>query len=344
MAGNAVCSFPLRLPWLVRPGGRRPGRLPEGGGGGGPRMPKLTRMQASAMEAGWTIAILPDTQYYSKSYPYVFTSQTNWIVSQAQTLHIALVITLGDLVNKNLATQWQVASGALHLLDDNVPYVITTGQHDYTWHHWLEDDTLINDYFPTTVPPPLGRFLENHIENTYYLFSTPSTDWLVISIQWAPTDAVLGWADGVLKDYSTCPAIVVTHAYLYCDSTRYDHLNRPDQKENPHKHFASDADINDGEEIWQKLIKVNSNVRFVFSGHERCGPGFLVSNNDNGLPVYQMVANYQDLKARKNGGNGYLRLVEFLPDIHEVRVKTYSPWTHLYKTDVKNQFSFPYSF
>ncbi|MDD5306551.1 MAG: hypothetical protein PHU25_04440 [Deltaproteobacteria bacterium] len=293
----------------------------------------------------WTIIVLPDMQFYSKSYPSIFNDQTSWIVDQAETLHIAFVLTVGDFVTVNRTVQWQAASDAMHILDNHVPYILATGNHDYTTNQWLEDVTLINDYFPTTIPPPSGRYMENHIENTYYLFSVSGMDWLVVSLQWAPTDEVLDWADGVLKSYSTTSAIIITHAYLYCDSTRYDHLTRPDQSYNPHSYFLNDAGIidedagiNDGEEIWQKLVRENGNVRFVFSGHELCGPGFLISNDDDGLPVYQMVARHP------TSADGYFRLVEFWPGAQEVRVKTYSPIKNLYKTDGKNQFSFPYAF
>ena len=41
--------------------------------------------------------------------------------------------------------------------------------------------------------------------------------WIVVHLEWMPRDAVLDWADGVLRDHADRSAIVVTHAYLRTD-------------------------------------------------------------------------------------------------------------------------------
>src|SRR5579864_7563868 len=53
-----------------------------------------------AQSAGdFTVVVLPDTQYYSQSYPQIFDSQTQWIASNAAAQNIKLVIGEGDIVN-----------------------------------------------------------------------------------------------------------------------------------------------------------------------------------------------------------------------------------------------------
>ena len=52
------------------------------------------------------------------------------------------------------------------------------------------------------------------------------------------------------------------------------------------------------------------------------GTGYLASVNDTGTTTHQILSNYQ---MRQLGGEGYLRLLEFLPDGRTVRVRTYSP-------------------
>src|SRR5437868_8841944 len=80
----------------------------------------------------FTIVALPDTQFYAKSYPEIFASQTQWIADRVQDQNIKLVVGLGDIVDAggNL-TQWQTALSAYNLLQGKVPYLVTIGNHDY---------------------------------------------------------------------------------------------------------------------------------------------------------------------------------------------------------------------
>lgn len=64
--------------------------------------------------------------------------------------------------------------------------------------------------------------------------------------------------------------------------------------------------------------------------------GTVADKNDRGKIVQQMWANYQN---RKIGGEGYLRILEFLPDGKTVHVKTYSPLLDTYLPDAGNQFN-----
>ena len=90
-----------------------------------------------------------------------------------------------------------------------------------------------------------------------------------MSLEFGPRDAVLEWANRVLQANPSANAIILTHAYLYADGTRFDHLTRTDQAFSPHTYGieALPGGVNDGEEIWQKPIVNNPNVRIVLCGH-----------------------------------------------------------------------------
>ena len=95
--------------------------------------------------------------------------------------------------------------------------------------------------------------------------------------------------------------------------------------------------INDGEEIWEKLVRHH---RFVmtFNGHVLGdGAGYLASETDAGTTCHQMLSNYQ---MRELGGEAYLRLVELLPDGRTAIVRSYSPLLDRYLTDPAHQFVF----
>ena len=80
----------------------------------------------------FTFVVLPDTQYYSQSAPSLFTAQTSWIVANKDALNIKFVSHLGDVVDQGdaNATAWNNANSSMSLLDGQVPYSLTVGNHD----------------------------------------------------------------------------------------------------------------------------------------------------------------------------------------------------------------------
>lgn len=55
--------------------------------------------------------------------------------------------------------------------------------------------------------------------------------------------------------------------------------------------------------------------------------------------VYQFLSDYQD---EPNGGNGWLRIMNFRPNENLIDVKTYSPYLNQYMTDADSQLQIPY--
>ena len=305
-------------------------------------------------DVAYSIAVLPDTQFYASSWPDVFTAQTSWLVENRGPQQLAFVLHTGDIVDGDTPEQWMVASQALHMLDGQLPYVVTAGNHDYTT---LADRMgMGNVYFPPSdfAPEPWfqGTFEPEHIENSYSLFDVPGGQWLVLALEFGPRDEVLAWASGILAAHPTTPAIVITHAYLYRDGTLYDHVGAPDQHFNPHDYVMANqpgTTINDGAEMWAKLIAPNSNVKLVFSGHDVNGqsvpPGTaarLTTTRPDGTIVHQLLANYQTCLsapcASVRGGNGYLRLLRFSADGARLGVETYSPYLGQSMDDESNRF------
>ena len=86
-----------------------------------------------AQNGNFTVVVLPDTQYYSESYPAILNSEMQWIVNNASTLNIQLVLGLGDIVNNGgSSTEWTTADAAYRKLDAaRIPYFAPLGNHDY---------------------------------------------------------------------------------------------------------------------------------------------------------------------------------------------------------------------
>jgi Calcineurin-like phosphoesterase len=290
----------------------------------------------------WTLIALPDTQYYSSTYPEIFDAQTNWIINNTAALNIRYVLHEGDIVDSDVDGQWTNASHSMHLLDLKVPYALAVGNHDYPGGGGAisRDTTLFDTYFSLTSldwqTTFKGTYEPATASNSYHLFEVNGQSWLIVSLEFGPRDAVLEWANRVLQSNPSANAIILTHAYLYSDGTRFDHLTRTDQAFSPHTYGieALPGGVNDGEEIWQKLIVNNPNVRIVLCGHVH-DESELTSTRDAGPPVHQILADYQD---EPQGGGGYLRIMTFEPN-GTINVSSYSPYLNTYHTEPKNLFT-----
>jgi hypothetical protein len=308
----------------------------------------------AAPAGAFTVVVLPDTQYYAVAYPEIFNAQADWIVANRDALNIAFVVHEGDVVDSDVTAQWERAASSLHRLDGVVPYLVTAGNHDY--RNGCRD-TMIDTYFPVSgfaaYPWFGGTFEPGRIENNFALVPVGGgASWLVMELEFGPRDEVLTWADAVLALHPDVPAMIVTHAYLYNDGSRYDLTTRPDQYWSPHN-YGLTGSVNDGEQMWQVLISQHDNVKFVLSGHalppnpaaDPDAKGHLTSARANGTTCHQILANYQTCSAppcpETMGGDGYLRMMRFDPAVARVSVKTYSPYLQRFKTDDANQFELP---
>ena len=94
--------------------------------------------QATGAGEDFTIIVVPDTQFYSETYPSTFSAQTQWIVNNAGSMNIAFATHVGDVVNVyNSTTQWANANSSMTILEttlpdfpDGIPYGIAMGNHD----------------------------------------------------------------------------------------------------------------------------------------------------------------------------------------------------------------------
>lgn len=295
----------------------------------------------------WTLVILPDTQKYTEKFPEIFLRQTEWIAAHKEKHRILFVLHEGDITQTNAPGEWKTAHEAMSTLTKaKIPYALASGNHDLTARRGnvVDRNSLLNEYFGTADyanSEAVGYFEPGRLENTWHLFTSPQGRFLVVSLEFGPRDEVLKWAGKVVGEHPDCRVIVLTHAYLYCDDTRYDwNAKKEKQHANPKGTDLvqkSGDTANDGEDMWKKLASRHRNIELVLCGHVVFdGTGFLQSKGEAGNTVHQILANYQN---RLNGGGGYLRLLQFLPD-GNVRVKTYSPWYDRWLAEPDQQFEF----
>lgn len=280
-----------------------------------------------------TIAMLPDVQYYTKCRSPHLAAQLQWLAGAAPQRGVRAALYMGDLTEHNTREEWRWFRDQLEPFEDRLPIVLATGNHDYGHNgDTHRRHTFFDNYFrapPGMAGPLLVARKRDSIENAYYRIALPRVTLGVLVLEWAPRASTVAWANAMLSKYPLDRVIVVTHAYLYEDSTRYDwHSRGTAQRWNPLWYDMSwlealhDREY-DGEMLWQSLVRRHPGIFLVLCGHVGgTGTGLLESRGDAGNRVQQVLANFQLLD---QGGLGYLRLFEIQPDGRSMRMETYSP-------------------
>lgn len=291
----------------------------------------------------FTIVALPDTQFYSSTYPQIFAAQTQWIADHIKDQNIQLVAGLGDIVDGGGdLTQWQNAAAAYRLIAGKVPYMIAIGNHDYDQNN-PAGRTASAQNFNSFFGPAYyagaswyrGSFPAGSNENFYGVITVNRHNYLIVVLEFAARDSALAWADGIIKANQDKDVILVTHMFTYADNTRISQCD-----ENSAASFGVGQD-NNGEDMWWKLVRKYPNIHLVLSGHvvQGDGTGRRMDLGANGNLVNQILSDYQTYPS---GGSGYLRLIRISPSLNRVSVSTYSPYLDSSLTDDHNQFVVPY--
>lgn len=287
--------------------------------------------QPAPIKGGFTLVVLPDTQLYAEKFPETYHAQTQWVADNAKRYNIVYALHVGDITNKNTEAEWQVAAKAHARMAGVVPCALVPGNHDLRTGR----EGGLTKHFPVADfkrLPSFGGLYDqepDRLDNSFHLFQAGGRKWLVLALEYAPRDDVLRWANEVVAKHSDRSVIMVTHAYLRPDATRYDRNAKvvvkgkeTDKGLSTKMALAKDpAGYNDGEDMWKKLVSRHPNFAFVICGHT-CITAHCTDAGRSGNPVHQILVDYQN---QPNGGNGYLRLLQFSADTKTVKVSDYSP-------------------
>lgn len=330
-----------------------------------PVQPKLSDEQSFSM------ILLPDPQSYIKfdvNQP-IFELMTAWTANNIDKLKIKAVICTGDLVEQNewlkpdgvngnqtSSQQWVNVSRSFERLDNVVPYVVCTGNHDYGYEKAENRLCRLPEFFTPKRNDKwkdclvsIGKNWQGKptLENAAYEFDLEN--WgkmLIISLEFAPRDEAIDWARKLAESlkYKNHRIILLTHSFLEVDGSVFETEN---YKLTP---------ANYGKAIWEKLVYPVPNICMVVCGHAcvvgdfKSNVSFRVDKNKFGKDVPQMMFNAQTAGGGwfGNGGDGWLRILEFMPDGKTVKVRTFSPFfaispttaKHAWRTEPYDQFEF----
>lgn len=318
---------------------------------GNPMTVKLygRRKNANVAVPDFTIIGLPDTQYYTEepqggpggvrqqANNAIFKAQTQWVADNRVSRNIVFLSQLGDCTQNGQLNEveWKRADTAMKRIENpnvplphGIPYSMCVGNHDqgnaagsptastaFYNQYFGEARFLGRSYYG-------GRYGTNN-DNHFELFSAGGIDFIHIGIEFNPDNnstnhnillGVLNWADSLLKAHPTRKGILASHWIM---------------------EVGTNASFGGpGAEIYNQL-KDNPNLLMLLCGHQH-GEGRRSDLKNNGDPLHTMLSDYQ---ARTNGGNGWLRLLEFSPSTNMVNIKTYSPTLNQFETDADSQFS-----
>jgi len=290
-------------------------------------------VQPVPQEKPFVIIALPDSQYYSKSFPTTFIAQTQWIKDNTISKNIAFTVHLGDITDSQhkgselVKGEWANAKNAMDLLD-GLKYSVLPGNHDNLVEGKV-DNTFFNSVFPYTefekFPWYGGHYPLNGNENSYSLVDISGQKLLILNIgffgYFAQTTVELSklfdWANTAIAKYPERRVIVVTHSMI---NNKGDFLP-------------------EGQLLWDQVIKQHNNVFLVLCGHQHTELT-TTKTGEYGNVVNILLSDYQK---EKNGGNGYLRMMEFVPSQSIIHVETFSPLINKLR-DKSPSFDLPYTF
>jgi hypothetical protein len=294
------------------------------------QLPASAKMEQGAPDpvpGAFTIVVMPDTQFYAQLHPEIFHKQTQWIVDTAARYQTKFVIQVGDVTETAGDEEWTVARDAFQRFDGKLPWSSAPGNHDYgdklqinthrsAFSHWLPVSKF------STMPTFGGVYDKqpDKSDNNWHHFEAAGRKWFIMGLEFAPRADVLRWASDVIGAHPDHSALIFTHAYLDPRTNERIKLSASVGKgKGPPP--AEKPDITQGEDLWQRVASKHKNVVMVLSGHA-CYTNHRTSTGDAGNVVQEMVVDYQK---DVNGGNGWLRLLQILPDGQTVRCQDYSP-------------------
>ena len=297
------------------------------------QMPASTAMVPGTpppVEGAFSIAVLPDTQYYAQLHPDIFHKQTQWVADNAARQNIKFVLQLGDVTQTAADVEWEVARDSFKILENKVPWASAPGNHDYGGNlQIITHRSAFSVWFPPAIfqaMPTFGGVYDKQREkadNQWHHFDAGGHKWLIMGLEFSPRADVLRWAGEVAAAHPDHSVIVFTHAYLDPRTNQHIKLSAAyGKKKDGQAAPLEKPDVSQGEDIWQKVAFKNPNVVMVICGHAGYA-NHTTSNDETGHAVQELVVDYQ---GDVNGGNGWMRLLQFLPDGKTVRTRDFSPW------------------
>lgn len=282
----------------------------------------------SAHAEQYSLAVIPDTQNYSQLFPDTYDAQTQWLADSQDAYDIVFTTHVGDIVQYGANDwEWDNANRSMGILDDaGMNYAVTPGNHDL----YGDNGANYRKYYGPSRFSGMPTY-QSHSPSemsSYHKVEMGGHELMMLSLDIDAPDAEMQWAQSVLDANPDTPTVLTTHIIM--DPTG-NILDVPYMRKNGNYPPAGNAP----QDIWDDLVLPNEQIFLTLNGHY-FGARHETAFNAAGLEVHRMLIDYQGLA---NGGDGYLRLLEFDFDSDEIRNITYSPTKDDYLTGSDHEFS-----
>ena len=299
----------------------------------------------------FTVIGLPDTQNYSELYPEIFYDQTAWVIQQRYLRNIRYVNHYGDVVqHADILSEWEVGDTAMLVLDlDDLPYGINAGNHDITPNGSPFETYIPENYVEFFGPQryadfPWYRGASDSGMSSYQIIEGGGVEFLMLQIECDGPRRELEWAQSVLDRHRDKPVMMTTHRYMQDAEDYTAGVPLVDSGRYPDVWYTFEGVYSDGglrsNEIWDWFVRRNPQIFMVNCGHFH-EEFRQQSTNAYGNTVHEVLADYQD---DPNGGNGWLRIMEFDVAGDQIKVDSYSPWLDQFRSADESQFTLAVDF
>ncbi len=268
---------------------------------------------ADPPEYAYSFAVVGDTQVVCERSPEGFKTIYDWILQNLTAKKTKMVIGLGDITeNKTDIDEWALAEEQIMRLHGKVPLSLVRGNHD--------DEGSFNNTFYDLYDDVDGSYEKGSLNNSYQLLTVGDLHYLILALDYGPSDDVLKWAGKVCKQYPGYNVIVTTHGYMDTTGT----LLKKGKAGVNDGGMAYHGAENGGEEIWKQLVSQHKNIVMVLCGH--IGENGVVRHvrvGKGGNPVLELLINPQNIDDQHKL-TGMVAMLYFSKDGKTVTVQNYS--------------------
>ncbi len=257
-----------------------------------------------------SIVIIPDIQYYTNTPERFHYLESIADYTKREMRNISVCLQVGDVTNNNEDWQWENAYQEFFTkLPADLPFVYCLGNHDY-------GDNGYSGKRESNQPDNMRLTGDFSLSNSKYdnyikLVNLGSQKYAILSLEFAPRNEVLDWANEMINDYSDTYFVILTHAFLNNQGKLFDSTDSNCDNKYSQKSYKMGGEyLNDSKEIYDKIVFNNTNVKMVICGHclykDFIATEFVKNSMGNDVPC--IMVNYQhDI----DGGSGNIGLLAF---------------------------------
>ncbi len=314
------------------------------------------------LERGDTDEINYKYWYDQHEYPAndTFVKLYDYIVNNADNKKIAHVFGLGDITERASVWDW-VQNGCPYAPDEEfsiaveqfirmkeagLDFSLVRGNHE-SWESfdkYLGTGTAGSDLGYADMVDEVYVHPNGTVDytNTIHYFSAGNLDYMVVALDYGASDAVLSWAGERIEANPYKNVIITTHAYMYRDGTTIDTTDVCPPSQDTDNLVYDKTRINNGDDMWNKLISRYPNIVLAMSGHDPTDDIVMSQwQGVNGNVVTNVLIDPQGMdKANyQNGCAGAVAMFYFSDGGKKVEVRYWSVAQQAY-IKTSNQFTF----